>query len=488
MERLLDLDLGDLVGVDGVVFKSRRGELTLRVEDFTVLAKSLRPPPEKHHGLQDVETRYRRRELDLMANEETRELFITRAKIVAAVRRYLDDAGLHRGRDAGPAAALRRGAGAAVHHAPQRAGPHAVPAHRHRAVPQALHRRRPGARLRAGQGLPQRGRLVQAQPRVHDARVVRGLRGLQRRGATAWRSWSRASPRRSATTARSSFAPPWRRVTLRDAIARARRASTCSSARERDALVAAIESSERRPADGGPHLAAARRRPALEVRRAEAPASRRSSSTTRSSCRRSPRTTAPSRGWSSASRRSLAGMEIANAFTELNDPDEQRARFEAQERLAAAGRRGGAAVRRGLRPGARAGHAADRRPRPRHRPPRDGARPAGARSARSCSSRRCATEAMREGARAVPLSDGHRARPGGTSAAAAAGPTTGPSPSSGQPRYAPPWPPRSTVGQRAVLAVLLPVRMPVGRVRTCTSRWRSRWRAAGRCALAGCGC
>ena len=58
-----------------------------------MLAKSLRPPPEKHHGLQDVETRYRRRELDLMANEDARELFIARAKVVTAVRRYLDDAG-----------------------------------------------------------------------------------------------------------------------------------------------------------------------------------------------------------------------------------------------------------------------------------------------------------------------------------------------------------------------------------------------------------
>src|SRR5215217_1561339 len=87
------LDLGDIVGVDGVVFMSRRGELTIRVEDFTVLAKSLRPPPDKHHGLADVETRYRRRELDLIANENTRATFIVRARVVAAVRRYLDDEG-----------------------------------------------------------------------------------------------------------------------------------------------------------------------------------------------------------------------------------------------------------------------------------------------------------------------------------------------------------------------------------------------------------
>ncbi len=93
METLLALDLGDLVGVDGIAFCSRRGELTLRIHGFTLLAKSLRPPPEKHHGLQDVETRFRHRELDLIANEEVRELFMQRARVVSTIRRFLDDEG-----------------------------------------------------------------------------------------------------------------------------------------------------------------------------------------------------------------------------------------------------------------------------------------------------------------------------------------------------------------------------------------------------------
>ncbi|HLH14093.1 MAG TPA: lysine--tRNA ligase, partial [Solirubrobacteraceae bacterium] len=92
-ELITSLDLGDLLGVDGAVLRSRHGELTLRVDDFQVLAKALRPPPDKHHGLHDVETRYRRRELDLIANEDSRRLFVQRARIVAAVRRCLDDAG-----------------------------------------------------------------------------------------------------------------------------------------------------------------------------------------------------------------------------------------------------------------------------------------------------------------------------------------------------------------------------------------------------------
>jgi lysyl-tRNA synthetase class 2 len=62
MAALLDLDLGDLIGVDGTALRSRRGELTLRVTAFELLAKSLRPPPDKHHGLTDVETRFRHRE------------------------------------------------------------------------------------------------------------------------------------------------------------------------------------------------------------------------------------------------------------------------------------------------------------------------------------------------------------------------------------------------------------------------------------------
>ena len=92
-EALTSLDLGDLVGVDGTAFMTKRGELTLRADEWTLLAKSLANPPEKYHGLEDVETRYRRRELDLMANEETRELFILRAKVVAAIRRWLDERG-----------------------------------------------------------------------------------------------------------------------------------------------------------------------------------------------------------------------------------------------------------------------------------------------------------------------------------------------------------------------------------------------------------
>jgi lysyl-tRNA synthetase class 2 len=92
-ERLISLDVGDLIGVDGAPLRSRKGEISLRVDKFTLLSKALRPPPDKHGGLSDVQTRYRRRELDLMADEEARRLFADRARIVSAVRAYLDSEG-----------------------------------------------------------------------------------------------------------------------------------------------------------------------------------------------------------------------------------------------------------------------------------------------------------------------------------------------------------------------------------------------------------
>jgi lysyl-tRNA synthetase class 2 len=92
-ERLTSLDLGDIVGIDGTAMATRRGELSLKVDDWALLAKSLRAPPEKFHGLEDMETRYRQRELDLIANEEARELFILRSKIISAIRRWLDERG-----------------------------------------------------------------------------------------------------------------------------------------------------------------------------------------------------------------------------------------------------------------------------------------------------------------------------------------------------------------------------------------------------------
>jgi lysyl-tRNA synthetase, class II len=89
----VDVHLGDVVGVSGCPAKSRRGEPSLAVDELQVLARNSRPLPDTFHGLTDTETRYRKRYLDLLMNEDSRELFLLRTRIVTAIRRYLDDHG-----------------------------------------------------------------------------------------------------------------------------------------------------------------------------------------------------------------------------------------------------------------------------------------------------------------------------------------------------------------------------------------------------------
>jgi lysyl-tRNA synthetase class 2 len=90
---LCDSDVGDFLAVSGEVFRTKRGELSIKTKAWTFLGKSIRPLPEKWHGLKDVETRYRHRSLDLIANDEVRETFVKRSRILAAIRRTLDEAG-----------------------------------------------------------------------------------------------------------------------------------------------------------------------------------------------------------------------------------------------------------------------------------------------------------------------------------------------------------------------------------------------------------
>lgn len=87
------LDLGDIVGVTGKVFKTKTGETSIKVSDLEVLSKSLYPLPEKYHGLKDVELRYRQRYVDLIVNPEVQQSFITRSRIIQSMRRYLDSLG-----------------------------------------------------------------------------------------------------------------------------------------------------------------------------------------------------------------------------------------------------------------------------------------------------------------------------------------------------------------------------------------------------------
>ena len=87
------LDVGDIIGVKGEVFRTKTGELSVRATELTLLAKSLRPLPEKFHGLTDTEMRYRQRYVDLIANPEVKETFVKRSKILKEIRAYLDEKG-----------------------------------------------------------------------------------------------------------------------------------------------------------------------------------------------------------------------------------------------------------------------------------------------------------------------------------------------------------------------------------------------------------
>ena len=92
-EQLKLLDMGDFIGISGRPMRTKTGELSLQVRRFQILTKSLRPLPEKWHGLSNVEQRYRQRYLDLVVNEEARRIFQTRTQVVRGIRSFLDERG-----------------------------------------------------------------------------------------------------------------------------------------------------------------------------------------------------------------------------------------------------------------------------------------------------------------------------------------------------------------------------------------------------------
>ena len=330
-ERLLDLDLGDIVGVDGTAMRTRRGELTLKAEDFTVLAKSLRAPPEKHHGLQDVETRYRRRELDLMANEEARELFMARARTVSAVRRFLD----HEGFIEVETPVLQPLYGGAL------ARPFTT---HHNALDRTLY-------LRIATELYLKRCIVGGLERVYELGKDFRNEGLSTKhnpeftmlefyeayadyGDVAERLETLVSSvaRQAGREGSVDFTPPWRRVTLRDAI-REETGIDILAHRDREAIAGAI--GDRLPTDE-------RTWPQLVddlLSRFVEPTLQQPTFVMDYPVELSPFAKAhrSEQGLVERWEAFCGGVEIANAFTELNDPDEQRARFEAQARLAADG-------------------------------------------------------------------------------------------------------------------------------------------------------
>ena len=318
-ETLTHLDLGDVIGVDGTAFKSRRGELSLRASGWTLLAKSLRAPPDKFHGLEDVETRYRHRDVDLLANDEIRELFMLRSKVVRAVRRWLDERGFLEVETP----VLQPLYGGAL------ARPFVT---HHNALDRDFF-------LRIADELYLKRLIVGGLERVYEIGKDFRNEGISHKHNPEFTmlEWYEAYADYEDIAARLEelvayvaadvgyegpidFSPPWKRLTLREAILDKTGVDIAGDdelpgegtrAKRVDALLSKHVEPELQnptfvldyPKELSPFAKDHRSQPGL-VERFECFA---------------------------------AGMEFANAFTELNDPDEQRARFEQQARDEATG-------------------------------------------------------------------------------------------------------------------------------------------------------
>jgi lysyl-tRNA synthetase, class II len=330
LEGLLALDLGDFVGVEGTVFATKRGELSLRAAAWELLAKSLRPPPEKFHGLEDVETRYRQRELDLLANEQTRELFRIRARTIAAIRAWLDERGFFEVET--PVLQPLYGGALArpfvTHHNALDLDLYlriATELYLKRCVIGGIDRVYELGKDFRNEGISQKHNpeftmleWYEAYADYHDtakrleqlvARVaerVLGTTRLERNGKTI------------------DLAPPWRRVTLRDAI-RERAGIDIAGHPRREELAAAMDS-EPDPNEGWGKLVDGLLSKEVEPNLIEPTFVLDYPEELSPFAKRHRSDPGLVERWEAF----LGGVEIANSFTELNDPDEQRRRFEQQ--------------------------------------------------------------------------------------------------------------------------------------------------------------
>jgi lysyl-tRNA synthetase class 2 len=325
-DTLTSLDLGDMLGIDGFVFKSRRGELSLRVTGWQLLAKSLRAPPDKFHGLEDVETRYRHRELDLIANEDARTLFILRSNVVSAIRNWLDSRGFLEVETP----ILQRLYGGAL------ARPFVT---HYNVLDREMY-------LRIADELYLKRLIVGGLERVYEIGKDFRNEGFSRKHQPEFTmlEWYEAYADYNDIadeleelvehvadqvphTGEINWKRPWRRITLRDAILE-ETGIDIYEARDKESLLKAAEGLDLDPSANWPKLVDSLLSHYVEPKLIDptfvmdypvelSPFAKRHRS---------------QEGIVERFEAFAGGMEFSNAFTELNDPDDQRARFEEQVR------------------------------------------------------------------------------------------------------------------------------------------------------------
>jgi lysyl-tRNA synthetase, class II len=329
-EQLVGLDLGDVLGVEGVAFATKRGELTLRVEGWDLLAKSLRPPPDKYHGLEDKETRYRRRELDLIANEETRRLFATRAEVVSEIRRYFDEHGFVEAET--PVLQPLYGGALArpfvTHH-------NALDRDFYLRIATELYLKRLivggfDKVYEVGKDFRNEGVSHKHNPEFTMLEWYEAYADYNGAASHLERLVSNVAQRVLGSTEverdgeRIDLTPPWRRITLRDAI-REQAGLDIAEHPTREQLAAAMDS-EPDPEEGWGKLVDGLLSKEVEPKLIQ-PTFVIDYPVELSPFAKAHRS---EEGLVERWEAFVGGVEIANAFTELNDPDEQRRRFEQQ--------------------------------------------------------------------------------------------------------------------------------------------------------------
>jgi len=331
---LAHIDVGDFISVTGEVFRTKRGQLSIAADTLVLLSKSIRPLPEKWHGLKDVEIRYRHRALDLISNDAVRETFITRSRVLSTIRRTLDDAGFL---EVETPVLLSIASGG--HARPFETHHNALDIDMYLRIALELYLKRVmiGGIDRVyemGKCFRNEGTSTEHNPEftmleIYQAYTdVRGMMALAERIVTETLQATTGSLKVEFDGKAIDFTSPWPRIKMADAVAAALEIDSAVLRTEEAIRVAAEREIEPIPTTPGDAVNALFERFVEETLIQP-------TFITDYPIEISPLAKRSPEDENIVERFELfaAGMELANAFTELNDPIDQRARFDAQEKL-----------------------------------------------------------------------------------------------------------------------------------------------------------